>query len=298
MKYEEYNTIIDQMIGSIKKSGIKIDNVYAIPRGGYYPAIRTANALNIPIVTELGNNTLVIDDLCDSGKTMSNYKNYNTAAVFMKEHSQFVPTFFGKKIENEWINFPDEHETTIEENIRRIFEYIGENPNREGLKDTPSRIVRMYKEIFRGYDQKQAPKITTFQNGADGIVYDNMVIDEGDFYSCCEHHMMPFFGHYWFAYIPNPKGKIIGISKIGRTVDFCAARMQIQERLVQNIVEMIKNALGTENPPLGIALVMKGEHLCKSMRGAKKKGTMTSSYLDGIFKENAEARKEFMSFCK
>jgi len=185
----------------------------------------------------------------------------------------------------------------IYQSIRNILEYIGEDPDREGLKGTPDRIVRMFGEIYRGYDKTKLPKITTFPNGQDGITYDNMIVDEGDFYSCCEHHMMPFFGHYWFAYIPNPNGRILGISKIGRVVDYCAARLQVQERLVSNVVEMIEEALGKENPPLGLALVMKGEHLCKTMRGAKKKGIMTTSRLTGIFRQG-EARNEFMSFIK
>lgn len=149
-----------------------------------------------------------------------------------------------------------------EAHIRALLSYIGEDPERLGLVGTPDRITRMWREIFRGYDPAQAPKITTFQNGADGLVYDNMVVDTGDFYSMCEHHMMPFFGQYWFAYIPNPKGKILGISKIGRVVDYCSARLQVQERLVSDIVTMLSDALGDDYPPLGIALVMRGEHLC------------------------------------
>lgn len=185
----------------------------------------------------------------------------------------------------------------VYESIETVMRYIGEDPQREGLKGTPDRIVRMFAEIYRGYDPDKRPKITTFPNGQDGIVYDNMVVDEGDYYSCCEHHMMPFFGHYWFAYIPHPKGRILGISKIGRVVDYCAARLQVQERLVSNVVDMISEALGEEYPTLGIALVMKGEHLCKTMRGAKKKGLMTTSRLVGIFK-TGEARNEFMSLVK
>lgn len=180
--------------------------------------------------------------------------------------------------------------------IKELLRFIGEDPDRPGLAGTPDRIVRMWKEIFRGYDPAQAPKITTFQNGSDGIVYDSMVVDTGDFYSMCEHHAMPFFGKYWFAYIPNPKGKILGISKIGRVVDYCSARLQIQERLVHDIVEMLTNALGDDNPPLGVALVMKGEHLCKTMRGAKKKGMMTSSFLTGAFKDDGVIRAEFLNF--
>lgn len=183
-----------------------------------------------------------------------------------------------------------------EDALRLLLTYIGEDPSRPGLVGTPDRIVRMWKEIYRGYDPSQAPRITTFQNGADGLVYDNMVVDTGDFYSMCEHHTMPFFGQYWFAYIPNPKGKILGISKIGRVVDYCSARLQIQERLVSDVVSMLSEALGEEYPPLGIALVMKGHHMCKEMRGAKKKGTMTSSYLTGAFKDEPALRAEFMNF--
>lgn len=186
----------------------------------------------------------------------------------------------------------------LEEHIRAILKGIGENPDREGLKGTPDRIVRMFKEIFRGYDAAQKPKITTFPNGEDGITYDNMVVDEGDFYSNCEHHAQNFFGKYWFAYIPNPKGKILGISKISRVVDYCSARLQVQERLTHDIVTMLSDALGEENPPLGIALVMKGRHMCKEARGARKKGTMTTSYLTGIFKTDADLRAEFMNLIK
>lgn len=183
----------------------------------------------------------------------------------------------------------------IEGHIKALLSLIGDNPERAGLQGTPDRITRMFAEIFRGYDAAQKPRITTFENGKDGIVYDNMVIDEGDFYSMCEHHMMPFFCRYWFAYIPNPNGRILGISKIGRVVDYCAARLQIQERLVHDVVTMLAESLGTENPPLGIALIMEGEHLCKSMRGAKKKGKMKSSFLTGIFKTDAQLRNEFLN---
>lgn len=184
------------------------------------------------------------------------------------------------------------------QHLRDLFEYIGENPDREGLQDTPDRIIRMWAEIFRGYDKLRQPKITTFQNGSDGIIYDNMIVDNGDYYSLCEHHAMPFFGQYWFAYIPNKQGKILGLSKIGRVVDYCAAKLQVQERLVYDIVQMIENALGSEYPPLGIALIMKGRHLCKEMRGARKKGEMTSSYLTGIFKTDSALRNELLNLAK
>ncbi len=187
-------------------------------------------------------------------------------------------------------------EKRIEGLIRKLLVEIGENPEREGLQGTPDRIRRMFNEIFRGYDPMQKPKITTFPNGVDGVVYDNMVIDHGDFYSLCEHHARTFFGKYWFAYIPDPNGRILGISKIGRVVDYCSSRLQIQERLGHDIVEMLKGAL-TENgepEPLGIALVMKGRHMCKEGRGSRKKGIMTTTVVEGVFRDDAMVREEFM----
>ncbi|MCM1225281.1 MAG: GTP cyclohydrolase I [Lachnospiraceae bacterium] len=188
-----------------------------------------------------------------------------------------------------------ERESRIAVLVKELLELIGENPQRTGLVDTPKRVARMYGEIYRGYDPAQKPNITTFPNGEDGIVYDSMVVDTGDFYSCCEHHMMPFFGQYYFAYLPNPKGEILGISKIGRVVDYCAAKLQVQERLTHEVVEMLAEALGSENPPLGIALVMRGQHLCKTMRGARKKGEMASSCLTGLFQTDSALRAEFMN---
>ena len=179
--------------------------------------------------------------------------------------------------------------------IRDLLRYIGEDPDRPGLVGTPDRIIRMWREIFRGYDPAQHPKVTTFDNGVDGLTYDNMVVDSGSFYSMCEHHIMPFFGKYVFAYIPHPQGKILGLSKIGRVVDYHAAKLQVQERLVTDIVDDIAAALGTEHPPLGIALIMQGEHLCKTMRGVKKPGLMSACRLDGIFRTDNSARAEFLS---
>ncbi|WP_302406718.1 GTP cyclohydrolase I FolE [Leyella stercorea] len=296
--YDCYKVVIAEIARQIKKKERCYKSIYPIPRGGYFTAIELSRLLNTPIECDKANidhTTLVVDDICDSGKTIKEFDGYDTAVAFVKERSLNKVSFFGRIVpENDWLVFPDEHETTVEENITRILEYIGEDPTREGLVGTPDRIIRMWGEIFRGYDKGQKPKITTFDNGKDGITYDNMVVDEGDFYSMCEHHMMPFFGKYWFAYIPNPKGRILGISKIGRVVDYCAARMQIQERLVHDIVDMLAKALGDGNPPLGMALVMRGEHLCKTMRGVKKKGKMMSSYLVGAFKEDAQVRNEFM----
>lgn len=182
----------------------------------------------------------------------------------------------------------DIREENVTEAIKTILRYIGEDPTREGLIDTPKRIVKMYKEIFRGYKQEEKPKITTFDN--EGNI-NQMVFDTGDYYSMCEHHMLPFFGKYYFAYIPSPNGKILGLSKIARVVSYCSARLQLQERLAKEIIDILSKAL--DGDALGFAIVMKGEHLCKTMRGIRNSGTMSASYLTGIFLESESVKDEF-----
>lgn len=180
---------------------------------------------------------------------------------------------------------PSEHEA--QEAVKTLLRYIGENPEREGLLGTPERITRMYREIFRGYNPDEKPKITTFEN--ESKVTD-IVFDSGHYHSMCEHHMLPFFGRYYFAYIPSPTGRILGISKVARVVGHCAARLQLQERLAQEIIAMLTEALDGET--LGMAILMRGQHLCKSMRGVKNNGEMTVCHLSGAFL-HPEVKDEF-----
>ena len=176
----------------------------------------------------------------------------------------------------------------IESALRAMILAIGDDPDRDGLKGTPDRIVRMWKEIFRGYDPSQKPKITTFPN-EDGL--SDLVFDTGDYYSMCEHHILPFFGKYYFAYIPNPKGRILGISKVARVVGYCAARLQLQDRLARDVVAMLSDAL--DGDALGFAIVMRGKHLCKTMRGVRNDGNMTVAHFTGLFDKNPELKTEF-----
>lgn len=175
-----------------------------------------------------------------------------------------------------------------EKAIKTLLSYIGENPDREGLKGTPDRIIRMWDEIFRGYDKDKIPRITTFPNEEKET---DIVFDSGDYYSMCEHHVLPFFGKYYFAYIPSPDGRILGISKIARVIGYCAARLQLQERLAIDIIKMLDAALNGK--ALGFAIVMKGQHLCKTMRGVRNKGKMTVSHFTGVFKDDPDKRNEF-----
>ena len=184
-------------------------------------------------------------------------------------------------------------EEQLKDAIRTILLYIGEDPDRSGLTNTPNRILRMYDEIFRGYQPGNKPRITTFRNSAHT---EEMVIDCGDYYSMCEHHILPFFGKYYLAYIPSAEGRILGISKVSRVVGYCAARLQLQERLCREVVEMLSDALC--DTAQGFAIMMKGSHLCKSMRGTRNKGEMTVTYFTGCFKKKAQLRNEFYNIVK
>lgn len=180
-------------------------------------------------------------------------------------------------------------EQEVRNALRTLLSAIGENPDREGLKNTPDRIMRMWQEIFRGYQPEKKPRITTFANTNR---LEEMVFDAGDYYSMCEHHVLPFFGQYYFAYIPSPEGRILGISKVARVVGYCAARLQLQERLAEDIIAMLSEAL--KGKALGFAIMLRGRHLCKTMRGVRNKGEMAVTLYTGQFKTNRSLRLEFL----
>jgi GTP cyclohydrolase I len=180
----------------------------------------------------------------------------------------------------------DDYIRTVSKIVRDQIEAIGEDPEREGLKETPLRVAKLLRESLKGYCAEEEPKITTFSNKEN---YDEMVFDEGYFYSYCEHHMIPFFGKAFIAYIPDKN--IIGISKLSRIVDHFAARLQIQERLTKQIAEFLQKRL----EPKGVAVVLHARHLCREMRGVKKfNSKMTTTEVLGLFRENPATRQEFL----
>ena len=181
----------------------------------------------------------------------------------------------------------------IATHVREILKWCGENPDREGLKDTPRRVAKMYAEIFSGLDNANEPKVTLFKNAEH---YDEMVIETNvEFFSSCEHHLVPFFGRVHIGYIPKPNGKYVGLSKLARIVDYYAHRPQVQERLTCQIADWIEKNLN----PLGVIVVVEAEHLCMSMRGVKKPRHQTvTSALRGVMRKNPHAKGEFLALLK
>ena len=180
-------------------------------------------------------------------------------------------------------------EYIVKQSIYNILRSIGENPDREGLLDTPKRVAKSYKEIFGGYEQDVDDILTTFQNEG----YDEMVtLRDIEFYSTCEHHMLPFFGVAHIGYIPD--GKIVGLSKMARTVEYYSKGLNTQEYLTNNIARYLLYKL----EPKGIGVIIEGRHLCQEMRGVKKRGNMTTSSLKGLFLSKTKVKQEFFNLIK
>jgi GTP cyclohydrolase I len=175
----------------------------------------------------------------------------------------------------------------LEEAVRIILEEIGENVKREGLIDTPARVARMYKELFSGINIDPASVLSAeFEEGYNELV----IVKDIPFYSMCEHHLIPFFGHAHIGYVPN--GKISGLSKLARLVEVVSRRPQLQERMVSTIADVLYKELN----PQGVMVVIEAEHLCMTMRGVKKPGAITvTSAIRGIFDNDASLRAEFLS---
>jgi GTP cyclohydrolase I len=180
----------------------------------------------------------------------------------------------------------------IEAAVREILIAIGEDPDRDGLLNTPGRVARMYAEVFAGLHEDPHQHLqVTFEAGHDEMV----MVRDIPFFSCCEHHLVPFIGKAHVAYIPGPDGRITGLSKLARLVDSYAKRPQVQERLTGQVADEIQRTL----QPRGVLVVIEAEHLCMSMRGVKKPGSSTvTSAVRGQFRESVATRAEAMDFIR
>ncbi len=178
-------------------------------------------------------------------------------------------------------------EAAVQRSVEDLLSAIGENPNRQGLIDTPRRVAKAYQELVSGYT---ADPVNLVNNAVFDIEYDDMVIvSDIEYYSLCEHHLLPFVGHAHVAYLPSTK--VIGLSKIPRIVDMFSRRLQVQERLTRQIAEFLVEVLD----PKGVAVVMTAQHMCSMIRGVMKHdANMTTSAMLGDFRCNQDTRSEFL----
>ena len=255
---------------------------YGVPKGGMIACAFLPPGAIVTSYPEKA--TVILDDIEDSGKTRRLYESKYTNAKFI--------CLVNRKDFDDWVVFPWEAdhpagEESVQGNITRILEYIGENPEREGLQDTPERVVKSWDTLFEGYKKNPKEILTVFEsNGYDEVV----LLDNIEMYSMCEHHMLPFYGKAHVAYIPG--NHIIGISKLARLVDIYARRLQNQERITQQVTEALMEYL----KPKGAACIIEAKHMCMCARGVgKQNSVMKTSSMKGVFFDSPEARAELMT---
>lgn len=298
MKYITYSEIDEAAKNAaivIKSLGYK--KCFPIPRGGVPAAFALLKYCpELEIVGSADEAQFYVDDLVDSGTTAHTYNDKPFIALFCKQSSYRIPNHvnIGSVAPDKWLVFPWEDNSvgSAEDIAVRLLQYIGEDPNREGLVETPARFLKAWGHWARGYKQNPADVLKVFEDGAEGC--DEMIlVNNIPVWSHCEHHIAPIIGKAWVAYIPN--GKIVGLSKIPRLVDIFARRLQVQERLTNQIADALMEHL----QPKGCAILIEARHLCMESRGIEKVGAATTtSALRGVFMENLATRAEFFSMVK
>lgn len=266
---------------------------YAIPRGGIPAAYAVQSAAaslgkaKIEIVLSPLEADFFIDDIIDSGATMQKFCDDYPGIPFF---ALIDKTDESSPWKNDWVVFPWEGDSvgSFEDNIVRLLQFVGEDAGREGLLETPKRVTKAWAHWCSGYGKDAASLLKVFEDGAEK--YDQMVIVKDiPVYSHCEHHLAPIFGTASIAYIPN--GKIVGLSKLSRLVDMFGRRLQVQERLTDQIADAIVDNL----QPAGVGVIIKARHLCMESRGICQQGHHTvTTALRGAIKDEPQTRAEFL----
>lgn len=304
-----FNSDINILVKKIEDIN-KYKGVYGVPRGGLLLAMCISERCDIPLLDELPDTensifpVLVVDDIIDSGLTREKYSEYDFICLHSRIDYNSFCNMFPDNVMTKYVNILDrdawvdywweKENDSITNIVTRLIEYIGDDPLREGLKETPERYNKAINHLFSGYNSHPKDIIKTFS----AENYDEIILlKDIELYSMCEHHILPFYGKAHVAYIPDKK--IIGISKLARLVDLYARRLQIQERIGEQVTSILMKYL----EPKGAACIIEAEHLCMKMRGVEKQNSiMSTSSLKGIFlQKNTDgyaAREELLRLIK
>lgn len=305
---------IRAIVAKIIKNEEKPSLLIGISRGGIIPAMMVAEDLRawageLPVkvvdpftcewfkdIPQDSKHPIVfIDDIEDSCVTLDYFRNECFKRSINAQYYSIVKKTENEKAEGIWYKFPwetsEDTEGGMKQAVVALLRGMGEDPKREGLRDTPRRVAQMWAELTSGYKSDPAKILsTTFSKES----YDEMiVVKDIKFFSTCEHHLAPFYGIAHFAYIPN--SCVVGLSKVHRLVEMFARRLQIQERMTIEIGTTFEKIV----KPKGVAVVIEATHLCTMMRGVKKENSkMVTSYLGGVFRAELPTRQEFLSIVK
>lgn len=265
--------------------------VYGIPSGGIVLAAMFADRLKLTLLSSRSVGPVVlIDDIIDSGDTIDKFRKPGDLVYSMvARQATALKADRVYALSEDWAVFPWEHKDIPgAEVIARMIQLIGDDPTRSGLKETPQRVVKAWGELFKGY-QASEPNYTVFDEPHDQMIVSRDIA----FYSFCEHHLLPFFGKAHIAYIPQ--GRVLGLSKLARVVDYFARRLQVQERLTEQIADKIDQVLD----PLGVGVVLQGSHMCMMARGVQQASSiMVTSAVRGALKQEGSARAEFLQLLR
>ena len=269
-----------------RPKGQHAHRVFAVPRGGVPAALAVAAHTPLELVDDPAQADLFIDDLIDSGSTMEHWCDQFPGKPFFV----LIDKKTDEEFKGRWIVFPWEGdaESGLEDNIRRLLQYVGDDPAREGLLETPHRVAKAWRHWCGGYGKDPKAILKVFEDGAEK--HDQMVtVRDIPIYSHCEHHLAPIFGTVTISYIPN--GKIVGLSKLSRLADMYARRLQVQERLTDQIADALFEHLEAK----GVGVVIKARHMCMESRGICQQGHHTvTTALRGAMKDEPDTRAEFL----
>ena len=267
---------------------IKGLTVFPIPSGGISATLALLRYVEDIVVTDEPKEAdFFFDDLIDSGATLERWcDQYPHKPFYALIDKNVDADYMGK-----WLVFPWEgnDHSSFEDNIIRILQFIGEDPKREGLIETPHRVAKAWRHWCSGYGKDPKDILKVFEDGAEK--YDQLVtVKDIPIYSTCEHHLAPIFGTCTISYIPD--GRIVGLSKLSRLADMYARRLQVQERLTKQIADALMQNL----QPLGVGVVIKARHMCMEARGVCQQGHYTiTSAVHGVLRSDPSARSEFMA---
>lgn len=284
LTYEDVTELADQLAKRHRYA--ELDSVFGVPRGGVPVAVMVAHRLQLPLVEAPRAGTLIVDDLVDSGATFNRYPDNIRDALLRKPHSPELLAPDAKETTG-WVVFPWEQDSSPTDAVVRLLQHIGEDPSRDGLLDTPKRVTNAWRELTEGYRQDAREHLAVSFD----VAADQMIVVPGiDFVSVCEHHMLPFTGTATVGYVPD--GRVIGLSKFARVVDVYARRLQVQERLTEQIAAIIDEVAR----PLGVGVRIRAQHSCMALRGVRKpNSTMVTTALTGKFRNDPLVRAEFLA---
>ncbi len=258
-------------------------SVWGVPRGGVPVALAVAALTGARLAVGARQADVIVDDIWDSGRTAARYEGQPFGVLFDKR----TPAYAGQWLVMPWER-SDSYDSSAEDAVVRLLQFIGEDPAREGLRQTPARVVSAWGEWCAGYGVDPAEVLKTFEDGADRV--NELVIMRAiPVHSVCEHHMAPFFGTAVIGYVPN--GRIVGLSKLVRLTEVFARRLQVQERLTNQIADALMEHLH----PLGVGVIIECRHMCMMSRGVHADAPTTTSALRGALYDDPRARAEFMA---